>query len=85
GLADRATSLYTEKGDYLAIRTVRFGYTLPKSLVERWGISSVKAYVLGQNLHYFTAYRGYNPEVGALDLGLYPLFRSISLGLNVGF
>ena len=85
GLADRATSLYTEKGDYLAVRTVRFGYTLPKSLVERWGISSVKAYVLGQNLHYFTAYRGYNPEVGALDLGLYPLFRSISLGLNVGF
>ncbi|MCB9049810.1 MAG: TonB-dependent receptor [Lewinellaceae bacterium] len=85
GLADRASSLYTEKGDYLAVRTVRLSYTLPKSVVEGWGLQSVKAYLLGQNLHYFTEYRGYNPEVGALDLGLYPLFRSFSVGLNVGF
>ena len=85
GLADRASSLYTEKGDYLAVRTVRLSYTLPRNLVQKWGLNSIKAYLLGQNLHYFTGYRGYNPEVGALDLGLYPLFRSISVGLNVGF
>ncbi len=85
GLAERAASHYTEKGDYLALRTVRLSYNLPAALTEKWRLGSVKAYLLGQNLHYFTGYRGYNPEVGALDLGLYPLFKSFSFGLNVGF
>lgn len=80
-----ASSQYVEKGDYLSLRTVRLTYNLPTSMVEQIGLSSVKAYVAGQNLHYFTGYRGYNPEVTQLDSGRYPLFRNMSIGLNIGF
>lgn len=80
-----ASSQYVEKGDYLSIRTLRLSYNLPKSLIGRLGFNSLKAYVAGQNLHYFTAYRGYNPEVTGLDSGFYPMFKNISFGVNVGF
>lgn len=85
GLVERTSSLYTEKGDFLAIRNVRLSYNFPSAWIQRLSLNSAKIYVMGQNLHYFTEYQGYNPEVGALDLGRYPLFKSISLGLNVGF
>jgi len=80
-----ASSQYVEKGDYLSLRTVRLSYNLPTSMIERIGFSSVKAYLAGQNLHYFTGYKGYNPEVTQIDSGRYPLFRNMSVGVNVGF
>lgn len=79
------SSQYVEKGDYLSIRTLRLSYNLPKPIVENLGLTAVKAYVSGQNLHYFTAYRGYNPEVTGLDSGFYPMFKNLSLGVNIGF
>jgi len=80
-----SSSQYVEKGDYLSIRTVRLSYNLPSTVIDKLGLSSVKAYLAGQNLHYFTAYRGYNPETTGLDSGFYPLFKNLSLGVNVGF
>lgn len=84
-----SSSQYVEKGDYLSLRTLRLSYNLPRSLTERLRLGSVKAYVAGQNLHYFTSYRGlnpeYNPNISGIDNNQYPLFRSLSFGLNVGF
>lgn len=84
--AVRTASHYVEKGDYLAIRTVRLSYNLPDHLIGKAGLSSAKVYVSGQNLHYFTGYRGYNPEsVDPNDSGRYPISRIISAGVNIGF
>lgn len=84
-----ASSQYLEKGDYLALRTVRLSYNLPRNIMAKLKIRSIKAYVSGQNLHYFTKYKGYNPETdlsdNGRDNGRYPLFRSISLGVKIGF
>jgi len=44
-------------------------------------------YLSGQNLFTFTNYTGFDPEVSSngIDNNVYPLTRTLSLGLNVGF
>ncbi|GJM29612.1 MAG: SusC/RagA family TonB-linked outer membrane protein [Cyclobacteriaceae bacterium] len=84
--AIRTGSHYVEKGDYLAIRTVRLSYNLPDQLIGKTGLTSAKLYLSGQNLHYFTSFRGYNPEsVDPADSGRYPISRILSLGVDISF
>jgi TonB-dependent starch-binding outer membrane protein SusC len=85
---------YIEDGSYLRIQTVSLGYNLPAAIINRAKISSFRVYVSGQNLHTFTKYSGYDPEIGAfnynvltrnIDYGHYPNPRSLTVGANVVF
>ena len=82
----RLSDRYIEDGSYLRIKNLTLGYTLPKSILEHAGIKSVRIYASAQNLYTFTKYTGVDPEVGAngIDLNVYPVTRTISLGLNFG-
>jgi TonB-linked SusC/RagA family outer membrane protein len=53
------------RGDFLKVKTVNFGYTIPKTFLNKIGVSSVRVYVSGQNLFVFTKYPGPDPEVGS--------------------
>ena len=84
-----ASDFFLEKGDYLRLKNVTLGYTLPKSLMSRMGMpqSTVRFYVGADNLLTFTDYSGFDPEIGnyGVDGGYYPVARSISVGLNFNF
>lgn len=88
----RISDRYIEDGSYLRIQNVTLGYTLPSNLSERVGLNRLKIYGSIQNLHTFTNYSGYDPEVGSfnqnallmgVDNGRYPSPRTFTLGLNV--
>jgi TonB-dependent starch-binding outer membrane protein SusC len=85
---------FVEDGSYLRIQNVSLGYNIPKNVIQRGGLSSVRLYASIQNLYTFTKYTGYDPEIGAfnkgialmnIDNGHYPNPRSITVGLNVEF
>lgn len=78
-------STYYEKGDFLALREVTLGYTLPSNLLKKIKMSSIRFNLTGSNLHYFTAYRGQSPEEGGVDNGRYPIPRTFTLGTNIAF
>jgi TonB-linked SusC/RagA family outer membrane protein len=59
------TDFNVYRGDFLKVKSVNFGYTLPKDLLKRVGISSIRVYVSGQNLFIFTKYPGPDPEVSS--------------------
>jgi TonB-linked SusC/RagA family outer membrane protein len=82
----RLSDRYIEDGSYLRIKTLTLGYNLPKTLMQHAGIKTVRIYATAQNLYTFTKYTGVDPEVGAngIDLNVYPVTRTISLGLNFG-
>ena len=82
----RISDRYIEDGSYLRIKTLTLGYTLPKTLLQHAGIKTVRIYATAQNLYTFTKYTGVDPEVGAngIDNNVYPVTRTISLGLNFG-
>ena len=85
---------YIEDGSYLRIQNVSLGYNLPINVIKKAKIASCRIYVAGQNLHTFTKYKGYDPELGAfngsvltrnIDYGHYPNPRSLTVGANVVF
>jgi TonB-dependent starch-binding outer membrane protein SusC len=55
---------YIEKGDYLRVKNIAFGYTLPSSAFK---YGKLRAYIALQNVLTFTKYSGYDPEVSASD------------------
>jgi len=58
------SSAYIENGSFVRIRNMQLGYTLPVKLISKISISSLRVYISAQNLHTFTKYTGYDPEVG---------------------
>ncbi|WP_158798538.1 TonB-dependent receptor [Pedobacter sp. L105] len=85
---------FLESGSFLRIQNVQLGYTLPADWVKRIKLNRLKVYVSGQNLYVFTKYSGLDPEVGAfnqnvfltnVDMGRYPIARTITFGINAEF
>lgn len=83
------SDFYLENGNYLRLKIVQVGYTLPTSLSSKIGSDKIRFYLTGENLFTITKYSGYDPEIGGqvygVDKGVYPQARSILLGANVQF
>ncbi len=83
---------YLTDGDYLKLRNLRLGYTLPGRWMGTLGVSQAQVYVNGANLFTLTGYSGYTPEIASenvlasgLDTGVYPLARTLTVGVNATF
>ena len=86
----KMSKYYLQKGDYMRIKLVQLGYTLPKDITNNFGASKVRFYVTGENLFTFTKYTGYDPEIAGgneygIDRGYYPQARTFILGANITF
>ena len=84
------SNYYLQKGDYLRLKLVSLGYTLPQSVTEKFGSNKVRLYVTGENLFTFTKYTGYDPEIAGndefgIDRGYYPQAKSFLFGVNIQF
>jgi hypothetical protein len=79
---DRSSEYYIEDGSYLKIKNVAFGYTLPQRISEKFKFRNLRLYIQAQDLLTITKYTGADPE----GLGYpYPLPRTFTFGLNLGF
>jgi len=93
GNNNAVSSRWVEDGSYLRIQNVSLGYRLPKSVTDRLKLQQVRIYASVQNLYTWSKYLNYNPEVsnyegpltGGVDYGSYPLARTVTFGVNVGF
>ncbi|MDF4204783.1 TonB-dependent receptor [Maribacter sp. SA7] len=89
------TSDVIASADYFSLRNVNLGYNFSKDVSERIGVSGLRVYATAQNLLYITAddYHGFNPEhIDGSDPRAYgsqragtPIFRTVTVGLNVDF
>ena len=86
-----------EDGDYLAVRTVRLGYSFPSKWTQKILLRQLRVYVNIYNALYFTKYEGFNPEGNnrgsenierarnfGVDGGNYPLSRTVTFGIDIG-
>ncbi len=72
------------KADYLKLKNVTLGYTLPKRWLRKVGIQDVRLFVSGDNLLTITDYPGMDPEI--LDsMEFYANLMQISMGINIKF
>ncbi len=80
------SSRYLIKSDYLNLRSVTLGYTLPKKWMTKANIQSARFYVQGDNLHLWTKRQGLVPYQnldGVNTTVVYSPMRTISIGLNI--
>jgi hypothetical protein len=91
----QVSSRYLEDGSYVRLGDLTLGYNVPKSWVRSAGLANGKIYVSGHNLHTWTKYKGYSPDVNSsgsntnTSLGgefyAYPIARSVTFGFKAGF
>ena len=85
---------WLESGNYVRIQNLEFGFRLPSNIGGRYGLNTgnSRLYFAVQNLHTFTNYTGYDPEVigqgdilarGIDDGRIYPNARTFTIGVNI--
>lgn len=91
---NRMSDRWLEDATYLRIQNISLSYNLPEKWCRKVFLSSARIYFNVQNVHTFTKYSGYDPEIGAfnqssllqnIDRGRYPTPRTYTLGLNLTF
>ncbi|MEM8565729.1 MAG: TonB-dependent receptor [Bacteroidota bacterium] len=83
---------YLEKGDFVKFANIEIGYRIPKSVLEKAGISNARIYVSTQNPFIITGYSGIDPEQGrdgffntGIDRGTAPQVVTFLTGINIDF
>lgn len=92
-LAKQISSRLVEDGSFLRLKTVSLGYTFPKKMLGKSGLTKARLYLAAQNLYTWTKYSGYDPEVSiyssalipGVDFSSYPRAFAVNFGVNLGF
>lgn len=94
GFDMRNSTYFLENGSYLRVKDISLSYDVPKNIINKWGLTALRPYVSLSNMFTLTSYSGNDPEVNqygnnggvqGLDWGVYPLNKSVVLGLSVEF
>lgn len=72
-----------QKGDYIRLKNLELGYTLPRSLTNKIYASNIRVYTSVQNLVTFTKYTGFDVETS--NANPYPASRVFMGGLTINF
>ena len=90
----RCSNMRVYDASFFKIKQIQLGYTLPRKLVKKLAMSSLRAYVSLDDWFTFTKYPGLDPEtshVGSsasglgVDYGSYPISKKLVFGVNVSF
>ena len=73
-----------KNGSFLKIRNISLGYSFPKSLMKKWGISNMKVYVQAKNPGRIFSNIDFL-ELDASQAGTTAWNRGYTIGLNIGF
>lgn len=88
----QSNSFYVENGSFFRMQNITLGYTLPSHILGKLKMSKLRLYASTNNLFTATKYKGLDPGVGGnadtnfgIDVGNYPITRSWTFGVNLGF
>lgn len=76
---------YLFSKNYIRLKNLELGYTLPDNLIQKVKIGSLRVYVNGLNLLTFTKQKVFDPEATVQSGVYYPQARVINTGLSVTF
>ncbi|WP_316794500.1 TonB-dependent receptor [Pedobacter frigoris] len=77
-----SSSFWLQNGNYLRLKNVEVGYTLPGRLSNKVGLSSIRVFANGLNLFTQSELDRVDPEtIGSI----YPAQRVVNMGINIKF
>lgn len=77
------STLGYEKGDFLKIKDITFGYNFPQKMISKANLSKLRVYTTMKNFFTFSSCSDYDPERGG-SLS-YPMTKQLVFGVNVSF
>ena len=90
----RTSNMRVYDASFFKIKQIQLGYTLPRKLVKKIAMNSLRAYVSLDDWFTFTKYPGLDPETShagssasglGIDYGSYPISKKLVFGVNVSF
>jgi hypothetical protein len=81
--SSETSALHLEKGNFLKLRNLTFGYTLPKNISKKAYVEKLRVYVTGENLFAITKFSGQDPEMRSTIN--YSTKRQYAIGVNIQF
>lgn len=80
------SNIWHQNGNFISLRNVEVGYSLPPSLLAKANISRCRIYFSGYNLYNWSHFEnGFDPENPTNYIWAYPKTKSFSFGVNLGF
>jgi len=79
------SSWWIINGEYLRLKNINIGYTVPENILQKMPFSRINIYLAGTNLFTFTHFKYVDPESPSVSWGYYPQQRTYTFGLNVTF
>ena len=83
--ANTAVSQWLYDMSYLRLKNLQVGYSFPKRWISKIGMHNARLYLSAENLFTLTKYPGLDPEKPFSARDLYPINKSYSVGINIGF
>ena len=78
--------IWIQSGDYLSLRNIEVGYSLPAQLIAKAGMTKCRFYFTGYNLFNWSGLPDdCDPEKPMGYVWWYPKTRSFTFGVNIGF
>lgn len=81
------STFYIGDASYLRVKNIELGYTLPQTILEKMRVNGIRVFASGQNLFTFTKMDNFDPEraAGNASARNAPIYKTVTLGLNVSF
>jgi TonB-linked SusC/RagA family outer membrane protein len=80
----QTSTWFMRNGAFLRLKSVEFGYSLSKNVINKLHIKSARFYASGTNLLLISGFNLWDIEMGGNGLG-YPIQKVLNLGIQVGF
>lgn len=90
----RVSDMRVYDASFFKIKQLQLGYSLPKNILKKTFIGSLRVYASLDDFFTFTKYPGMDPEVShfgqsasglGVDYGSYPISKKVVFGVNVSF
>lgn len=76
---------FLQDRSFVRLQDLSIAYDFPKRILNKIGMSGLRAYVSGKNLFTVTDWVGYDPEAGQSVFNGTPSMRSYILGIDITF
>ena len=81
----QSTTRWLYSRNYLRLKNMELGYSLPKPVLQSLHLSACRFYVAGNNILTFSNILSWDPETSSATGSAYPQMRTWNVGINVTF
>ena len=80
-----ASTWWKKDMSFLRLKMLEVGYSLPRSITDKMHANSIRFYISGNDLFYFSKFKLWDPELATNTGCKYPAMSSIMVGVDLNF